>query len=98
MEDTLPAVDLHPDVQLKVDVALDGRAQEAAAGGRAGPALAEQLADGGEPRGLLVGRLSDDNNDDNAVRVERVGSCFLDASLGFALLNDGCIRLLRLLS
>ena len=53
VEDTLAAVDLHADIQLEVDVALDGRAQEAAARGRAGPALAEQLADGGEARRLL---------------------------------------------
>lgn len=43
MEDTLPAVDFHTDIQLKVDVSFSCWAAEAAAGRCARPALAEQL-------------------------------------------------------
>ena len=59
VKDTLPAVDLHADVQLEVDVPLGRRAAEAAAGGRARPALAEQLTHGGKPGGLPVRRLAE---------------------------------------
>lgn len=58
VQDTLPAVDLHADVQLKVDVSFGRRAAEAAAGRCARPALAEQLTHSGEPRGLSVRRLA----------------------------------------
>lgn len=49
VKDALPAVNLHTDVQLEVDVPLSRRPAEAAAGGRARPALAEQLTHGGKP-------------------------------------------------
>lgn len=58
VKDALPAVNLHADVQLEVDVPLGRRPAEAAAGGRARPALAEQLTHGGKPRRLPVGRLA----------------------------------------
>ena len=59
VEDTLPAVDLHADIQLKVNVSLSCRATEAAAGGCARPALAEQLTHGRKPRGLPMRRLAE---------------------------------------
>lgn len=59
VEDALAAVDLHTHVQLEVDVALGGGAAEAAAGRRAGPALAEELTHGGEARRLPVGQLAE---------------------------------------
>lgn len=60
MEDTLPTVDLHTNVQLKVDVPLGGRPTEAAVGGCAGPALAEELTHCREARGLPVGHVAGD--------------------------------------
>lgn len=62
VEDALPAVDLHAHVQLEVDVPLGGRAAEAAAGRRAGPALAEQLTHGREARRLPVRRLAEEKD------------------------------------
>lgn len=58
MEDALAAVDLNAHVKLKINVALRGGATEAAAGRRAGPALAEQLTHGGEARWLPVRQLA----------------------------------------
>jgi len=58
VKDTLPAVDLHADIQLKVNVSLRRRAAETASGRRARPALAEQLTHGGKPGGLPVRRLA----------------------------------------
>lgn len=60
VEHALAAVDLHADVQLKVDVSFGGRATEAAACGDAGPAFAEQLTDSGKARGLLLGCLAEE--------------------------------------
>lgn len=54
MQDTLAAVDLHADIQLEVNVPLCGWTHEAAVGGCAWPALAEQLADSRKARRLLV--------------------------------------------
>ena len=54
VKDTLPAVDLHTDIQLKVNVSLSCWATEAAVGRRARPALAEELTHGREARGLPV--------------------------------------------
>lgn len=59
VKDTLPTVNLHAHVQLKVDVPLGCRAAEAASSRRAWPALAEQLTHGGKPRGLPVRRLAE---------------------------------------
>lgn len=59
VKDTLPAVDLHTDVQLKINISLSCRATEAAAGGRARPALAEQLTHSRKPRGLPVRSLAE---------------------------------------
>lgn len=60
VQHALPAVDLHTDVQLKVDVSFSGWATEATAGRDAGPALAEQLTHSREPRGLLMGGLAEE--------------------------------------
>lgn len=56
VEDTLAAVDLHADIQLKVDVSFGRRGAEAAVGGRARPALAEQLTHSRKARRLPVRR------------------------------------------
>lgn len=60
VKDALPAVDLHADVQLEVDVPLRCRAAEAAARRCAWPALAEQLTHSRKPRGLLMRRLAEE--------------------------------------
>lgn len=49
VKDALPAVDLHADVQLEVDVPFRCRAAEAAARCCAWPALAEQLTHSRKP-------------------------------------------------
>lgn len=58
VKDTLPTVNLHTDIQLKVNVSLSCWATEAAAGRCAWPALAEQLTHSRKPRGLPVRRLA----------------------------------------
>lgn len=60
VKDTLPAVDLHADIQLKVNVSFSCWATEAAAGGCARPALAEQLTHSRKPRGLPVRCLAEE--------------------------------------
>lgn len=54
VKDALPAVDLHTDIQLKVNVSLSCWATEAAAAGCAWPAFTEQLTHSRKPGGLLV--------------------------------------------
>lgn len=49
VKDALPAVDLHTDVQLKINVSLSCWATEAAVGRCARPALAEQLTHSRKP-------------------------------------------------
>lgn len=60
VEDALPAVDLHSDVQLKVNVSFSRWATEATACRDARPTFAEQLTDSRKPRGLLMGRLAEE--------------------------------------
>lgn len=60
VEHALPAVDLHTDVQLKVDVSFSRWATEASAGRDARPAFAEQLTHSRKPRGLLMGGLAEE--------------------------------------
>lgn len=60
VKDTLPTFDLHADIQLKVNVSLGCRAAEAAVGGGARPALAEQLTHSRETRGLPVRSLAEE--------------------------------------
>lgn len=54
VKDALPAVDLHADVQLKVDVSFSCWAAEAPAHRCAWPAFTEQLTHSRKPRGLLM--------------------------------------------
>lgn len=63
VKDTLPAVNLHTDVKLKVDVSFSCRAAEAAAGRCARPALAEQLTHSRKPRGLPVRPLAEEKQE-----------------------------------
>lgn len=59
VKDTLPTVNLHAHVQLKVDVSFSCRAAEAAPSRCARPALAEQLTHSRKPRGLPVRCLAE---------------------------------------
>lgn len=49
VKDTLPAVNLHTNVQLEINVSFSCRAAEASAARCAWPALTEQLTHGGKP-------------------------------------------------
>lgn len=65
VEDTLPAVNLYTDIQLKVNVSFSCWSAEAAAGWCAGPALAEQLTHSRKAWGLLVRRWAVNNERKN---------------------------------
>lgn len=58
VKDALPAVDLHADVQLEVNVSFSRWATEATACRCAWPAFTEQLTHSRKPRGLLMGCLA----------------------------------------
>lgn len=60
VKDALPTVNLHADVQLKIDVSFSCWATEATVCRSARPAFAEQLTHSRKPRGLLMRCLTEE--------------------------------------
>lgn len=58
MEHAFATIDFDPNIEFEVDVSLRRRATETSGDRRRGPALREQLMDGGEARGLFTRRVS----------------------------------------
>lgn len=54
MQHTLPTINFHPDIELKVNVSLRGGASDTPVGGCCWPALGEQLVHSSKARGFLA--------------------------------------------